>query len=121
MKKTLAVLLLTATVISLTGCAGNQFHTFQDASDTCFASSGVQVSDNGTTLTVDMMGEEEITGATYDDLVCVVDEVGTPAFIKDEMWATRAIDGRQSEEFDGISVKWSYSPANGMNLTYHKQ
>lgn len=121
MKKLFAVTLLAVTLVSLTGCAGPAPYTkFQDAEASCAASSGVSVLDDGTTLTVDMMGEDELSGATYDDVSCIVDEVGTPSYVKDEMWATRAIDGRQSEVFEDVTVKWSYSPGSGMQITYHK-
>lgn len=120
MKKLVATFGVVTLALSLTGCAGG-FSTFQDAQTACGSPSGVSVQDNGKTLAVDMMGDEDYTGASYDDVLCIVTQVGTPSYIKEAMWATRALDGRQSDEFDGISVSWSYHPDTGIDILYHKK
>lgn len=120
MKKYIALVAAGAVALTLTGCAGS-FDLFQKAYDTCGATSGVSVSDNGTTISVDTMGEEDYAGATYDDLVCVIDAVGTPSYITNSIMSVRALDGRQTQEFDGIEVSYSYHPDNGMDIVFHKK
>lgn len=112
-------MLLAASLTSLTGCAG--FSTFRNAQEACGSPDGVSVSDNGTTLTVDMMGDEDYSGASLSNVECIVSQVNTPEYIKESMWATRALDGRQQDEFDGVSVSWSYHPDSGIDIVYHKK
>lgn len=119
MKKLIAIAGATMLLVSLTGCSA-PFTTFQDALSTCAASSGVQVSDNGTTLSVDMKGETDYTGASYTETLCLIDAVGTPGYVSDAMMTTTAMDGRQHDTFDGIDVSWSYHPDNGLSVLYHK-
>lgn len=119
MKKITATIGVAVLALSLTGCAG--FSTFQDAQAACGSPDGVRVSDNGTTLTLDMMGEEEWSGANLSDVECIIRQVGVPEYIKNAIWVTRALDGRQTDEFDGITISWSYHPDNGLDLLLHKK
>lgn len=121
MKKTIVAIAAAALLaISLTGCSST-YTGFQDAVDTCAASDGVLVSDNGSTLSVDMMGEEDYTGAGYGDVLCIIGAVETPSYIISAMESTRALDGRQHDEFNGIEVSWSYHPDSGLDILYHKK
>lgn len=123
MKKTKIVaagIVSVVAVLGLTGCAG-QYDLFQKAYDSCGTPSGVSVSDEGTTISVDTMGEEDYSGATYGDLVCIIGAVGTPSYINDGIMSVRAMDGRQTQEFDGIVVSYSYHPNSGMDIVFHKK
>ena len=119
MKKVFATTGAALLLVSLTGCAG-QFDTFQKAVAKCNSPSGVSVLDNGTTLSIDMMGTEDYYGAQLTDVDCIVTAVNTPSYIVENIYSTNAISGRQHDEFNGISVSYSYSEANGLALTYHK-
>lgn len=46
---------------------------------------------------------------------------GLPDWIYQEMLKTRAIDGRQLEEFDKVTVSWSYHPDYGLEVIYRKK
>jgi hypothetical protein len=120
MKKTIALVASGLLAFTLTGCAG-QFDLFQKAYDSCGTPSGVSVSDNGTTISVDTIGEEEYSGASYSDLVCVINGVETPSYIYDGIMSVRAMDGRQTQEFDGIVVSYSFHPDHGMSIVFHKK
>lgn len=120
MKKTFAIVGATLLLVTLTGCSSS-YSGFQDAMDSCTATNGVLVSDNGSTLSVDMMGEEDYVGAGYGDVLCIIDAVKTPDYIVSAIESTRALDGRQHDEFDGIEVSWSYHPDSGLDLLYHKK
>lgn len=120
MKKLFAISATSLLLVSLTGCAGS-FDTFQKAFESCGSPSGVSVSDNGTTLSVDTMGEEDYSGADYYDMVCIVNAVGTPSYIISNMDTTNSLMGRQFDEFDGIEVSWSFHPDNGANVVFHKK
>ena len=47
-------------------------------------------------------------------------EFGLPDWLYTEMVSTRAVDGRQKEVFDYITVTWSYHPDSGINILYRK-
>ncbi len=107
-------------LVGLTGCS-TSFDTFKRAQSSCSATSGVSVLDNGKTLVLDMMGEDEWSGASYADVICVISAVNTPGYIVNQMQNTRALDGMQDAEYDGISVQWNYHPDTGLDVTYHKE
>lgn len=43
-----------------------------------------------------------------------------PDWLYTEMLKTRALDGRQKEAFDYVTVTWSYHPDSGINVLYRK-
>ena len=45
---------------------------------------------------------------------------GLPDWLLEEMERTRAIDGRQREEFDYLVVSWIYHPDSGLEVMYRK-
>jgi hypothetical protein len=120
MKKIITAGVVIALAFGLTGCS-SAYTGFQDAVDLCATSNGVLVSDGGNTLSVDMMGEEDYIGAGYGDVLCIIGAVNTPSYIVSAMESTRALDGRQHDEFDGIDVSWSYHPDSGLDILYHKK
>ena len=123
MKKTLAIFgiagLLAAT---LSGCAAGPT-TLQKVSEECNLSDGFRIGDEGKTLSLDMMGEDEYTGANIDDIVCVVQSqrIKMPEFIINSIETTRAIDGKQTGDWDGFEAEWSYHPDNGLDLMIHQK
>lgn len=46
--------------------------------------------------------------------------LGLPTWLYGEMCETRAIDGRQKETFDNVTVSWSYHPKQGLEVMYRK-
>lgn len=44
--------------------------------------------------------------------------LGLPDWLYKEMLNTRAIDGRQKESFDNVTVTWSYHPNQGLEVIY---
>ena len=120
MKKALAIAGATVLLTALTGCVG-QFNTFQEAYELCGSPEGVTVADGGRTISIDGMGEEDYSGTSYGALVCVVTKAGTPDYIYSNIMSVRALDGRQTQEFDGIEVSYSFHPNSGANIVFHKK
>ncbi|CAB4137801.1 hypothetical protein UFOVP325_99 [uncultured Caudovirales phage] len=120
MKKTIAIAGTALLLVGLTGCVGS-FDTFQKAYDTCGAPAGITVSDGGKSLIIDGMGEEDYSGANIYDTACVVGAIGTPSYIISNMETTNSLMGRQSDEFDGIAISWSYHPDNGLDVVVNKK
>lgn len=73
------------------------------------------VADEGSTLTFDNKGEDQLTGGALEDLVCVLDALEAPSSVLSHMGQTTSMDGRQEESWDGITVAWSYHPDRGMD------
>ena len=44
--------------------------------------------------------------------------LGLPDWLYEEMANTRALDGRQKEVFDDVTVTWSYAPSQGLEVIY---
>lgn len=119
MKKLIAIAGTALLLVGLTGCAG--FDTFQKAYDTCGTPAGITVSDGGKSLIIDGKGEEDYSGAEIYNTVCVLTEVKVPSYIISNMETTNSLMGRQSDEFDGIAVSWSYHPNNGLDIVINKK
>jgi hypothetical protein len=81
-------------------------------------SSDVRIGDGGDTLSIDRAGAEEMPGATMTQFSCILAELDVPDAVVDRMNNTRALDGYQEAEFDGIAVSWTYHPDDGVNMTF---
>ena len=106
---------------------------FESVRSSC-GSEGITVSDGGNTLAVDMMGEDEWSGASYNDVECVIGKTQIPSFVKENIWSTNALAGRQTDSYEivlggegtdyaetvfEVEVQWSYHPDNGLDLTFN--
>lgn len=137
MKKIIFAAASLALIAPLAGCSAPEaeFTLFSDAATAC-AADGISLSDGGQTLTVDMMGETDWSGASVYDIDCVVAAVDMPTFVKDNIWNTNALAGRQSATYDvtlggegtdfsettfTIDVQWSYHPDNGLDAVFHAE
>lgn len=120
MKKLITLAGTSLLILGLTGCAGN-FDIFQKAYSSCGSPSGIRVSDEGKTITIDGNGEYEYSSASLGDTVCVLDAIATPSYILSNMETTNSLMGRQTESFgDNIDISWSYHPDNGLDIVIHK-
>lgn len=88
-----------------------------DAVDTCKVANatGFLLGDGGMTLTFDMKGKGQSTGAAMTDIACVLAELDVPTSLVSHMDQTTSMDGRQSETWDNLEVSWSYHPDRGMD------
>lgn len=88
-----------------------------DAVDTCKVANatGFLLGDGGMTLTFDMKGKDQSTGAAMTDIACVLAELDVPTSVVSHMDQTTSMDGRQSESWENLEVSWSYHPDRGMD------
>lgn len=109
------VIVIIATVFVL----ANRQSPFDAAVEACELESSphVRVMDDGDTLAVDTEGNDS-GGASIADLACVLTELDVPGSVMSRMDSTRALDGTQDDEFDGITVRWSYHPDNGLDAIF---
>jgi hypothetical protein len=77
---------------------------------------GTVVADGDHTLTVDTRGEEDATGASLDELSCILDHLAAPEAVRAHMEQTRALDGRQQDSWGTLTASWIYHPDTGMEL-----
>jgi len=89
---------------------------FEAAYESCGPSEGLDLVDGGTTLALDAQGEEDFTGASYETVDCVLGALEAPSRVTELMNSTRALDGRQTGTWDGITATWSYHPDTGLDL-----
>ena len=87
-----------------------------DAVDGCGASDGTELGDNDQTLVIDVQGEEDSSGASYEDQVCILARLDMPASVESHLNQTTSMDGRQTESWDGVTIEWSYHPDRGSDM-----
>ena len=75
----------------------------------------IQIGDEGQSLSMQSLGEES-SGAEFDDVFCVLDELNIPDSALSLISNTRALDGRQSADWNGFSASWGYHPDDGLDI-----
>lgn len=76
----------------------------------------VRLAGDGQTLVLDGKGGDGGLGVTPEDYVCVLSALGAPHGVLAKMDSTRALDGQQSDEWDGITATWTYHPDEGLDV-----
>lgn len=87
-----------------------------DAVNACKIRTGIEVGDEGKTVSIDVWGEEDTTGASYAIQACIIAELDAPTRVIKHIEQTTAMDGRQTESWDGITIDWSYHPDRGSDM-----
>lgn len=110
-----AVLLVAGAVIAFT----SRSSPFEVAREKCGAASDAyaRLGDDGKTLTLRSVGKES-RGLSFDELECYWSELEMPDSVRAEVESTRALDGRQSGEWNGIRASWSYHPDSGVQMVF---
>lgn len=89
----------------------------------------MSASKDGSSLTIDSnpLGASPKSQAYKDFLQLALlfiknanSDFGLPDWLYTDIINTRPIDGKQKEEFDNITVSWSYSTSGGVNVIYRK-
>lgn len=91
-----------------------------DALTLCEAldASGVLLAEDGQSLNFDGQGEDDFSGGDFSDLKCVIAELNAPSTVLDRMLRTNSLMGVQDAEWEGISISWTYAPANGLDANF---
>ncbi|MGC5629436.1 hypothetical protein ACPYO6_14475 [Georgenia sp. Z1344] len=76
---------------------------------------GLAAVDDGRTITFDNRGGEDVFGADYASIRCVLDALDIPASIDTHIGQTTSLDGRQTAEWNGLQIQWSYHPDRGLD------
>lgn len=78
-------------------------------------STGIDLMDEGTSLHLSTAGEEEV-GASYVDVLCVLEGLDVPESVVSRFGSTRALDGQQTATWNGLSASWGYHPDTGLDI-----
>lgn len=71
--------------------------------------------DDGKSLTLRSVGKER-SGLKIEQLQCYWTELDVPDAVVAEVTATRALDGRQSGEWNDMKASWIYHPDDGLQM-----
>ena len=89
---------------------------FETAAEACELVPLLVVADKGTTLTLTTAGESGVSYTDIEDVACVLAKLEVPSYVVSHIDSTRALDGQQTDEWDGISARWTYHPEDGLHL-----
>ena len=77
---------------------------------------GLSIDEDGKGMFLDMQGEEDILGADYSDISCILSELDVPDSVLSQMSNTTALMGTQTATWDNISANWTYHPDRGLDI-----
>lgn len=73
--------------------------------------------DGGGTLILDMEGKDFGSGnLSYNQVMCILEDLEVPERVMGVMEKTRSLDGRQQDEWNGIRASWGYHPDSGLDV-----
>ncbi|MGP9837189.1 hypothetical protein [Arthrobacter sp. 179] len=81
---------------------------------------GVDVMDEGASLQLSTTGEES-SGASYIEVICVLQKLDVPESVVARFGTTRALDGQQTADWDGFTASWGYHPDTGLDIVVEPQ
>ena len=84
--------------------------------ENCGPLSYIDLGDQGNSVSMDSKGEEDSGGAGIDVIVCVLAGLDMPDSVASRMDQTRALDGMQDADWDGLHASWSYHPDSGVQI-----
>lgn len=73
--------------------------------------------DGGKSLFLDTKGTDDREGDPIEYVSCILGKLNTPDYVVRHIDSTRALDGQQIEEWDGIKARWTYHPDDGLQIT----
>jgi hypothetical protein len=73
--------------------------------------------DGGKTLIINASGDAIKSIIDVQTVACVLDYLHTPAAVRSHISSTRALDGRQTDSWDGFTAAWTYHPDDGLDIT----
>ena len=89
---------------------------FTNAVDSCHARGlHARLASDESSLTLEAFSDsgDSLTTPIFQ---CVLGKLGTPAAVRERMYATRAIDGTQLEEWGAYKATWTYEPDQGLTV-----
>jgi len=80
---------------------------------------GFSIDEDGKSAYMDGKGEEEayLYTMSTEDQVCILDELEAPTSVYSRISNTNSLMGVQDAEWDNITVRWTYHPDNGLDIS----
>lgn len=82
----------------------------------CGGVSSTSVAPDVLSLALDTQGTEDLNGDSVADVQCALDSLSAPDHVLEQMLQTRALDGRQSADWDDFGASWTYHPDAGLSI-----
>lgn len=79
-------------------------------------SDGTKIASDNKSIQVDSFGKYDFS--SLSDVQTIIESLDLPDSLYDEMCATNALMGRQSDTYDGFEISWSYHPDNGLDVIF---
>jgi hypothetical protein len=76
---------------------------------------GIELGDDDQSLTFDGKGEEDVSGASIEDVACLLAELDVPSSVSSHIDQTTSLDGRQAESWGDVTLSWTYHPDRGLD------
>lgn len=106
-----------------TGCGsggiGGRFEKI--AADSEVALTHARVAEDGSYVFIDtnpLDREDEFSLEAYELIEAFSKDLGFPQSFMEKVGRTRAMDGIQKHDIDGVSASWSYHPDKGMEMLF---
>jgi len=71
--------------------------------------------DSGSSLSLENEGEDDFSGLSSAEVFCILDELGMPDHVEQDMLNTTSMDGRREASWEGMTASWSYHPDRGID------
>lgn len=84
----------------------------------------VTIADDNSYLEIDTnpLNLDDFNSTEAWDLIRQVNnKLNLPDSLENKMQHTRALDGRQTENYNNITVSWTYHPDKGLNVLYERK
>lgn len=80
-----------------------------------------RVDDGGKTLIISTSSDPIRTIVDTQTVGCVFDYLKMPAAVRSHIEGTRALDGRQTDSWDGFTAAWTFYSQDGLNITIEQK
>lgn len=80
-----------------------------------------RVDDGGKTLIINSSGDPIKSLVDTQTVACVLDELNATGAVRSHIESTRALDGRQTDSWDGFTAAWTYHPDDGLDITIEQK
>lgn len=109
--------------VSIAGGGSNNSALNQEVIDKAVENCGIEaegytVMEGGAAIELDTKGDSLYDDGTRNYLAysCMLNELGVPEVTQQKIGRTRALDGTQTDTWDGMQASWSYHPDSGANV-----
>lgn len=92
------------------------YNTYLDSTYAQVASDGSYLMIDTNPYDIDDYNDDTATAA----VVLTIKTLGLPDSLVQKMNGTSALDGRQTEVYNGVEVSWKYHPDNGLEVLFSK-